>query len=272
MTTGRDAVKELYRFVENNGTFIYTVTSSDRAEAYNAGFGNENYIPLAIGRDEVQGKGEMTKQNLTLSFPIDNPVARRWFASSVDFPLTVTIFSKSISDGVEIEWKGRLSSVSPKKNQFDFIFESVFTSMRRIGLRQLYQITCPHALYSKGCNLNKEQWAVSGPVTLVVNNVITMPVASGYASGYFTSGIFEDMNGTLRFITAHVGNQLTLIRPMNDLIARVSQLGYSGLTCRIFPGCDRSAGTCNSKFNNILNHGGFPFMPKKNPFDGTSIV
>ncbi len=272
MTTGKDVVKELYRFVENDGTFIYTVTSSDQSEVYNAGSGNETYTPLAIGRDEVQGKGEMTKQNLTLSFPIDNTVARRWFVSSVDFPLTVTIYSKSIADGVEVEWKGRLSSVSPKKNQIDFVFESVFTSMRRIGLRQTYQITCPHALYSKGCNLNKEDWDVSGAVTLVVNNVITIPAAAGYADGYFTSGMFEDMNGTLRFITSHVGNQLTLIRPMNDLLERVATLGYSGLTCRIFPGCDRSAATCNSKFANILNHGGFPFMPSKNPFGGSSIV
>jgi uncharacterized phage protein (TIGR02218 family) len=272
MTTGRDVIKELYRFVENNGAFVYTVTSSDQLETYNAGFGSETYMPLAIGRDEVQAKGEMAKQNLTLSFPIDNTVARRWFAASVDFPLTVTIFSKSVADGVEIEWKGRLSSVSPKKNQIDFIFESVFTSMRRIGLRQTYQITCPHALYSKGCNLNKEDWDVSWAVSLVVNNVVTMPGAAGYVDGYFTSGIFEDMNGTLRFITSHVGSQITLIRPINDLITRVATLGYSGLVCRIFPGCDRSAQTCNSKFNNILNHGGFPFMPKKNPFGGTSIV
>lgn len=267
MSFVRDLSKELYRFVDGASGAVYTVTSSDTAEVYNF----ETYEPVTIGRDEVQGKGEMSRQNLTISFSLDNATARQWFVSSLDFPLTVTIYSKE-GDDIEVEWKGRLASVAPKKTQIDFTFESVFTSMRRMGLRQRYQITCPHALYGKGCNLNKEAFAVTGGVSLVENVTVTVPEAASYADGYFTSGMFEDNAGNLRFVTKHVGSVITLIRPMNALIDYVAENGYTGVSCRLFPGCDRSKEICQSRFDNLLNHGGFPFMPTVNPFGGSSIV
>lgn len=271
MTVFPDIPKELYRFVEGDSAMIYTVTSSDEAQVYDAGFGNETYAPIAIGRTEAQGKGEMARQNIVITFGIDNETAKRWFVTSLDFPLVVTVFS--VDDGdVEIEWKGRLTSVSPKKATIEFTFESVFTSMRRMGLRQRYQKTCPHSLYGQGCRLDKEDFAISGHVSAVLNSTVTFPDAASYADGWFNAGIFEDQDGNLRFILSHVGSTLVLIRPMNTLIDYVAAHGYTGLTCRIFPGCNRTTQNCNDKFANILNFGGFPFMPTKNPFATKSIV
>lgn len=261
------AIKELYRFVEGDSAFIYTVTSADVQATYSG----ETYEPVAMGRDEVESKGEMTRENVVISFSLKNPTARKWFLSSLDFPLTVTIFSQEENGDTETEWKGRLASVSPKKSEIEFTFESVFTSMRRMGLRQRYQVTCPHALYGKGCNLNKEDFDTAGSVTNVTNAVVTVPAAAGFPNGYFASGIFEDNNGNLRFILSHVGSQLTLIRPMNDLINYANANGYP-IACRIFPGCNRTTEICNSRFNNLNNFGGFPFIPGKNPFSGSSIV
>lgn len=262
-----NGVKELYRFVEGDSAFIYTVTSADEEAEY----AGETYVPVSMGRDEVESKGEMARDNLKISFSLANAVARKWFVSSLDFPLTLTVFSQEDNE-TEIEWKGRLSSVSPKKSEIEFTFESVFTSMRRMGLRQRYQVTCPHALYGKGCKLNKEDFDTPGTVTNVTNATVIVPEAAGFADGHFTSGIFEDNAGNLRFITSHVGSTLNLIRPMNPLIDFVAANGYAGLTCRLFPGCDRTTTTCNNRFGNLNNYGGFPFIPGKNPFGGSSIV
>ena len=38
------------------------------------------------------------------------------------------------------------------------------------------------------------------------------------------------------------------------------------------PGCDLRRDTCAAKFGNLLNFGGFPDIPGRNPFGGTSIV
>lgn len=262
------AIKELYRFVEGDSDFIYTVTSADEEAEYDG----DTYTPVPIGRDEVESKGEMTRENVKISFALDNEVARKWFLSSLDFPLTVTIYSQNEDLETETEWKGRLASVAPNRTEIEFTFESVFTSLRRIGLRQRYQITCPHALYGKGCKLDKDDFDTAGTITDVTNAVVTVPEAAGFADGYFASGIFEDNQGNLRFIMSHVGSTLTLIRPMNALIDYVGNNGYAGVTCRLFPGCDRSTTVCNDRFNNLDNHGGFPFIPGVNPFGGSSIV
>jgi hypothetical protein len=262
--------KDLYRFIEGDSAFIYTVTSADDPEDYDAGDGVETYESVAIGRDDVQSKAELSKDKLTVSLAIDNPVGFKWFTSSLDFPLTLTIFSKE-GDDVEVEWKGRLANVSPNKKTFDFGFESIFTSLRRPGLRQRYQITCPALLYGQGCNLDKEDFAHSGAITAVADNVVTFPAAAGFADGYFTGGIFEDNAGNLRFITNQTGATLTLIRSMTPLIDYIDANGYSGLTGRIFPGCDRAVTTCNSKFGNLLNNRSFPFIPQLNPFNGSIV-
>jgi len=261
------AVQELYRFVEGNSDFIYTVTSADVEVEYNG----ETYVPVALGRDEVESKGEMSKENLKVSFSLANAIARKWFVSSLDFPLTLTIFSKE-EDIIETEWKGRLTSVSPDKADISFTFESVFTSMRRMGLRQRYQVTCPHALYGKGCKLEKDDFEYSVSITDVTNTTITIPEAASFPAGFLKSGIFEDNAGNLRFITSHDGAEIKLIRPMNPLIEYVAINGYGGLVGRVFPGCDRTTNHCKNRFDNLDNYGGFPFIPGKNPFGGSSIV
>jgi hypothetical protein len=45
-----------------------------------------------------------------------------------------------------------------------------------------------------------------------------------------------------------------------------------GRAFEAFAGCDRTFATCQSKFGNSLNFGGFPWIPAKNPFAGDSIV
>jgi len=37
-------------------------------------------------------------------------------------------------------------------------------------------------------------------------------------------------------------------------------------TVIVYAGCDRTRSTCSRKFNNHLNHGGFPDIPILNPF------
>jgi len=54
----------------------------------------------------------------------------------------------------------------------------------------------------------------------------------------------------------------------------ITQAGLSaavGDQVRAYPGCDHSLITCANKFGNSLNFGGFPFMPEKNPMDGTPV-
>lgn len=255
---------DMYRFVE--GAEIWTVTSSDIPVEY----AGEIYAPMAIGRTDIESKSELSKANIEVSMAIDNPIGHKWISSVVDGIVTLTVFTKEFDSGaVQVAWKGRLSGAKPNMSQIKLVFESVFTSMRRTGLRRRFQIQCPYVLYGRGCFLNMEEWGVDGTATAATGNTVVVAAAGSQANGWYLGGMIKAPDGTLRFITGHVGTTLTLIRPIESLVAAVA-IGATAV--RIYPGCDRTRVTCNGKFNNLLNNGSTPFIPKKNPFGGNSFV
>lgn len=79
--------------------------------------------------------------------------------------------------------------------------------------------------------------------------------------GYFRGGILN-LSGEYGYITSDVGNVITL------------QYAVPGLSVsdviQVAPGCDLNQNTCNSKFNNILNFGGYPYISPDNPFGGNA--
>jgi uncharacterized phage protein (TIGR02218 family) len=257
--------KELYRFVE--GATVWTLTSGDASVTYNS----ETYTPEAISRTEAESKGELAKSNIQVKLDIDNVMARRWLTEVIDAVVSLTLFSSDSGTTISI-WKGRLSSVKPDTNTISLVFESIFTSLRRPGLRLKFQRNCPHSHYGRGCGLNKESWDISGTVSAVTEITVVMPVAAGYADGHFTAGMIEAPDGSLRFITSHVGSTLTMIRKVQSILDQFALVGPGVMSLRIFPGCDRTPSTCLTKFNNLANNGACPFIPLKNPFGGTSIV
>ena len=267
--------KELYRLVEGNQ--VWTVTSADADEVYNG----ETYISTACGRTEIEDKNQLSRANLDVSFPLDNEMARRWNRQIMEAVVSLTLFVKN-SDGVYMTaWKGQLASVKPETSAITLVFESMFTSLRRSGLRRRCQRTCGHILYLDGCNLNKDDFAVKGTVKGIAPQKIIVPEAAGYPDGYFTGGMVEGSDGALRFVINHIGEEITLIRTLESIVDHFKYNGWGMnwgnnwggfTTCRLFPGCPRERQTCHDRFDNHLNFGGFPFMGGRNPFDGTSII
>jgi len=97
---------------------------------------------------------------------------------------------------------------------------------------------------------------------------LNIAVAGTHPDDYFTGGFLEFYYAEggyneIRMINNHTG---TLIE-MDDVIPTL----VAGDTVRIYPGCDHSLATCDAKFSNSLNYGGFPFVPLINPFDGSPI-
>jgi len=255
-------IVEFYKIVE--GSTEFHITSSDSIIEYLG----DTYIPVPVGRSEAEIKNELSKANIELTLGIDDPIAQRYMNSIVDAVVSLTCFSMEDSD-VTVAWKGRLSAVKPETAKVKLVFESVFTSLRRPGLRRRYQRNCQHVLYGRGCNLDKENFDYAGIATAVNNgNTITVPIAAPYANDTFTGGMLEAPDLTLRFIISHIGDQLELIRSIESLNTAI----LSGpQNIRIFPGCDRTRETCQSKFNNLNNNGSFPFIPIRNPYSGSSF-
>jgi hypothetical protein len=259
---------ELYRFVQDG--VVVTFTSADEDIVYNL----ETYTAIPIGRSKVDMKAEISKATLEVSIGINNAIARSWMNAVSELQLSLTIFQQS-ELGTDVMWKGRLAGVKPQQSDIKFVFESIFTSLRRPGLRARFQLNCRHALYKgaagSGCGLTMTDWAEIREATAISadGTVVTIPTAAGDPAGDYFTGILEAPDGTMRFITAHSGASITLSRAIASL---TTAIGGGPTNVTLYPGCDRSRARCIARFNNLVNNGSFPFIPIRNPFDGSSIT
>lgn len=259
--------KELFRIAVE--TDIWTLTSHDVDQIYDSGSGDEVYVKTAIDRTEIESKKEITKASVTINIPIDHPLAKFMLITYFEQSVTMTIF-EDVDGSVSVFWKGRLASIQPSNTTLSLVFESIFTSLRRPGLRATFQRTCRFALYGRGCNLNPDDFDVAATVSTISGNTLTVPAASGQPDGYYLGGMLAAPDGTLSYIVGHVGTTINLQRISKSLIAAFALTG-AATAVTLYPGCDHSRLTCHTKFNNVLNYGGFDWIPSKNPM-GDSIV
>ncbi len=260
---------DLFRFVEANSGLVWTLTNSDIEQSYNAGSGVETYDPVAIGRGQIEQKQEITKANVDITLDLTHELAVRQLTVMSENQLFLTIFTKEGAT-VGVSWKGRLQSVRPGETSLLMSFESIFTSLRRPGLRARFQRSCRHALYGRGCRLDPEDFATVGSCTAMSSTVLTVTEAGLQADGYYVGGMLRAPDGTLSYIIGHTGTTITLQRTSAGL--RTALEGGLPFSVTLYPGCGHNRDDCKNKFNNLLNYGGFDWIPTKNPMGGSSIV
>ena len=122
--------------------------------------------------------------------------------------------------------------------------------------RNVYQPTCLHTLYNSGCTLVQNTFGSSGTVgSGSTASVINWSGASlNFQQGTitFTSGVNAGATATVGSVVA--GSSLTLLYPLESVPA-------TGDRFTVYFGCDHTPGTCNTKFNNLANFRGFPYVP-----------
>ena len=122
--------------------------------------------------------------------------------------------------------------------------------------RNNYQPTCLHTLYDSGCTLAKAAFGTSGVVG--AGSTASIIYWAG-ATANFAQGTISFTSGVLAGVTATVGaavngSSLNLINPLQSVPAP-----GDGFT--VYFGCDHTLTTCQSKFNNLVNFRGFPYVP-----------
>lgn len=225
---------------------------------------DQEYTPEPIGlTGEVVASSESSKNSVGVKVPLSNEWAQDHLSQSITGPVIVTIFQVS-GASVIVRWKGRATTPTVDGGTVSFSCESVLTAGERNGLGRVYMKQCPYALYSVGqCNVDKTLHAVEVTVAAVSGATLTLTGADAHADGWFVGGILEHQ-GVLRYVSGHVGNSITVNWPLPE----VEITGDATL----YPGCSFDRNTCNTKFNNIANYGGQPWLPSDNAFRMTSVV
>lgn len=269
----------LYQFVEGDRVWRFTSRATDWTSAASEGE-TITWEAAAIAHGDVVQTSEIERGRLELTWPISHPFARRFLAPLGNTPVTLTIFrghEQALGETVA-HWKGRVVGAEVEGVRILLNCESVFSTLRRAGVRAKYQRLCHHALYGRGCGLDIGFHWQTGTVTSVSGNALTIPEAAGQPDGWFRGGVLR-FGAQLGFVTGHVGTTLTLSRPIPELAAVLAAPEVDPETgdpipvvADIAPGCDLRAATCAAKFSNLPNFGGFPEIPGRNPFGGSSIV
>jgi uncharacterized phage protein (TIGR02218 family) len=249
---------ELFRFVY--GVNRYCFTSSDADVSYQG----ESYKATPMERTGISIAHDISKADITITVPRDNKLAALYVGPPPDDVISLTVFSYHKGDGdFVVLWQGRVTSVMFAGSTASITCEPVFTSLRRPGLRAMYQRLCRHELYSSACGVQSESYKVVYAGVVSYSGVtLTLPVP--LAAGWATGGLLTTSRGAKRWVLAQNGAVLTLNNAIIDL--NVDE------PVTVYAGCDCTRETCNAKFGNILNFGGFPWVPYKNPFAGDPIM
>lgn len=166
-------------------------------------------------------------------------------------------------DDAPVVWSGTMKSLK-RENALvcKLTCRTITSSLNRLGLRLSFSRNCPHSLYDISCGVVKAFYGQDAMVMSLTGNsfIYDGPIPAG--ANYYSGGFLEfTVNGLIerRPIESQVGSTITLLTSTDDMTI--------GTIVTLYPGCDRTTNTCNSKFNNLSNYGGFPQLPTKSPFD-----
>jgi len=241
----------------SQGDETYRFTSYDKNYTYSGYI----YQPTYFSFDRLRQTADPFKNDLNISFNQSNTFAFQQAVYRNSEPTTVIVRRGHVDDGdFFIQWKGRVIGREINNSEINLVCESVFTKLKAIGLRAKYEHYCRHTLYSAQCAANKPSKTVVGTVDSVSGNVISISEVDALADGYFDLGVV-DIGGVKRAVLSHIGANLSLLSPFDTNIL--------GLSASVSAGCNKTLAICDSKFSNTINFGGFPYIPVRNPFEGT---
>ncbi len=260
---------ELYRFETiDAGDFFWTSGTETFVFELNT------YTPQPIERDEPTLSGDTSDlRSLQIRMRVDNPVVRRY---AIVVPpkkdvLTILRLHKTDTPSPEIItiFDGYISQVKVVNKTATVSLVSTSFALDRLVPRRTFRNMCNFQLGDDHCrvNLPAEGFQFTTTITVLSADGLTMTVdgidPTGRPNGFFTAGFVA--NGTIdfRMILTDVtsgGNTrtFTLLLPFQEISV--------GATVESAAGCDHVFETCRDKFSNARRHGGFPFVPTRNPF------
>ena len=254
-------IVELYDI--QDGSTILRFTSADA----NVIFGGQEYTSVTMTSGEVEQS--QTLESADLVFRIDPTV--QFFGNYVNTPnfrkvtITLRVFHTTDPDQqAVVAFMGRIVNVKFVAGLAEVRCESLMTSLGRPILRKAFQTQCNHVLYGDDCRVSRVAFVQAATLSSVSNNALSSAQFVALGDDYLAGGYLEWTNGDgnleSRYILTHVGDTITIEFPIQNIAA--------GASVDVYPGCRHNRTDCINKFNNIINYGGFPYIPRKNAFTG----
>lgn len=214
-----------------------------------------------LKRGRIAQSPEESRNNLEITAPLDLSVLDLWRPFPPLARVYVHVRRVRVSDGrVRDAWSGVVSDVEEDDHEAKIRAQTLMAAVGGNGLRRVWCINCPLALYSRICGVNQDAFRTDAIAAVSAGVTLTAPQFAAHPDGWFNGGFIRWPAGgdvDTRFVLRHFGDTLTLMTPAQIPI---------GTEVASFPGCDRTLETCDEKFDNAPNYGGQHTIPVKSPF------
>lgn len=157
--------------------------------------------------------------------------------------------------------RGFLGNVKLTRVGFEAEVRGLMERFQRTIL-EVYTPGCRADVFDARCGLTVGLFTVTGSVTSFSNKRIFRDTTRTEADGYFMGGLLTWTSGLNNGLSMEVKkytsatDEFELVLPMRNQI--VVGDAYS-----VYAGCDKSWETCKTKFDNIVNFRGEPFVPQE---------
>lgn len=250
-------IADLYTFTMNDGTIVKYTNADQNIGAFISG-------DLLFARNGIRiiAGVEVDTLNLKINYPPNSTFVYSLQNGAMDgarvlVERAIMTTWGDISNGTIIMFSGRVSNSDFDRTTANIIVKSDFELLNIKMPRNLYQPSCSHSLYSVGCGVTKASFTktytiISATTTSITANILEI-------SGVYDQGVILFTSG------ANAGVKRTVKSQINGSVSIALPLAYApaiGDTFQISQGCDKTMGTCGTKFNNLNNFRGYPFLPR----------
>jgi hypothetical protein len=243
---------EVYDFVRGTDHYYYTSDFENRTVA------STLHTAEAIERSGISITAENAARVCTITIPNTNALSVFLHQANEQRPLSVSIDRYFTDDLTTAEnlFVGYATGISFGAGVCTIEFRSILLEIDRDICKVRMQALCNNQLFDSVCGIDPTPLAVSATVTVSTDGKTLSSSSFGaHADTYFTFGKVL-FNGAYRFISSHVGNDITIQYPFPSLV--------TGNTVTAWPGCSKHPGeACIPKFNNLVNFVGMPYIPLK---------
>ncbi len=278
-TDGRPV--ELVTF--KNGLQTFRITNANVPQTVGA----LTWEPLAYTRSNFSQSKDSDDSNINFRVPNSFPLVALFEGVLTSNTSTATIERFHEQDAtptpeLQVLWKGQVSSLQRIDAEAEMLLQPLSSGAEETP-RATYQSLCNVFLFeSPGCLLNRDDFKHAGTVATIANSGrnITVtglraqaaaidaalaapagPLTSDELDVYWQNGFVITGDGEIRDVVegdvAGDPDTFRVIFPFRSLA--VSD------TVEVFAGCNLLMDTCNRKFDNAINHQGFPYVPEVDP-------
>lgn len=131
---------------------------------------------------------------------------------------------------------------------------------------ETYSTTCPASLGDSRCQKDLTAFTFSATVASVASRSQFTLSGVSQADGYFANGALRFTSGANNGFAFDIRNWTQSTSRVDLWLPAIKDIQV-GDTLSIVAGCDKQAVTCRTKFNNIINFQGFPFLPTKSQIE-----